>query len=208
MEIVVAAFDVDHTLTVRDCVVPFMRRIAGVSGLCKAMVVRPVETLRMVRAKDRDGLKQKFVAQIFTGKSVADTEQAGIAFAEMVSRSWMRSDVAARLRWHQEEGHVVLLVSASLAPYLEPLGDLLEVDAVLCTELETEGDVYTGSIKGSNCRGAEKVNRLTQWCDESGVPMSSIQYAYGDSNGDSHMIKAAKHGVWVNKDDIETLVAS
>ena len=208
MELVVAVFDVDHTLTVRDCVVPFMRKVAGVAGLGRAILVRPFETVRLVVAKDRDGLKQKFVKEVFSGKSVAATEEAGISFAEMVAQSWMRSDVAARLRWHQEEGHIVLLVSASLSAYLEPLGDLLEVDGVLCTELETAGDTYTGAIRGNNCRGAEKVNRITQWCADSGVPSSAVQFAYGDSSGDTDMIELAESGMWVNKTELELLVAS
>jgi phosphatidylglycerophosphatase C len=208
MEIVVAVFDVDHTLTVRDCVLPFMRRVAGSAGLARAVFVRPWETFRMVASKNRDGLKQKFVNEVFSGKSVADTEEAGIAFAEMVVHSWIRGDVAARLRWHQNEGHVVLLVSASLSPYLEPLGDLLEVDAVLCTELETSGDTYTGLLLGSNCRGAEKVNRISQWCAESGVPLSAIQFAYGDSSGDTDMIELAENGTWVNDVEISSWVAS
>ena len=208
MEIVVAVFDVDHTLTVRDCVVPFMRKVAGVSGLCRAVLVSPIETFRMVMRKDRDGLKQKFVSAVFSGKSVSAVEVIGVSFAEKVAHSWMRSDVAARLRWHQDEGHVVLLVSASLAPYLEPLGDLLEVDGVLCTELQTSGETYSGSIKGNNCRGSEKVSRISQWCADSGVPLSAVHFAYGDSSGDTDMIELAKNGMWVNKAELELLVAS
>jgi phosphoserine phosphatase len=44
------------------------------------------------------------------------------------------------------------------------LGDLLEVDAVLCTRLQAEDGVYTGELQGKNCRGEEKVARLFDWC--------------------------------------------
>jgi hypothetical protein len=38
MIVSVAAFDVDNTLTVRDCVVPFMRSVAGVGRLFRVML--------------------------------------------------------------------------------------------------------------------------------------------------------------------------
>ena len=37
MDVTVAAFDVDNTLTVRDCVMPFMRRVAGVNVLLRTV---------------------------------------------------------------------------------------------------------------------------------------------------------------------------
>jgi HAD superfamily hydrolase (TIGR01490 family) len=115
----------------------------------------------------------------------------------------MRDDVVKRLRWHQSQGHVVVLVSASLSPYLEPLGDLLEVDAVLCTELESDGNVFTGNIRGANCRGAEKVRRLQSWCDSSGIPVSSVRYAYGDSSGDTEMLASVENPNYVKKIELE-----
>ena len=108
-----------------------------------------------------------------------------------------------RLRWHQAQGHVVILVSASLSPYLEPLGDLLEVDAVLCTELETDGETFTGSILGANCRGPEKVRRIQSWCDSARIPMSSVRYAYGDSGGDTEMLAFVENPNYVKKIELE-----
>lgn len=197
MDVVVAAFDVDGTLTVRDCVVPFTRRIAGSGGLISGVGKRLPSVISTLASRDRDAIKSLFVDIAFAGKSVSDVESEGVAFADQVFHTWMRLDVARRFRWHQEQGHVVVLVSASLEPYLLPLGDLLEADAVLCTALEEVDGLYTGKLSGRNCRGAEKVERLSQWCAESGVPLSAIQYAYGDSKGDTDMLKIAAHSYYV-----------
>jgi phosphatidylglycerophosphatase C len=203
MDVVVAVFDVDGTLTVRDCVVPFTRRIAGIGGLVSGVGKRLPTVVSTLVRRDRDAVKTLFVDLAFAGKRVADVEEEGVVFADHVFHSWMRLDVARRFRWHQEQGHVVVLVSASLEPYLLPLGDLLEADAVLCTGLEHIDGVYTGKLRGRNCRGAEKVARLSQWCTESGVPMSSIQFAYGDSTGDADMLKIAAHSFYVADLEIE-----
>ncbi|MGA0116911.1 MAG: HAD-IB family hydrolase [Ilumatobacteraceae bacterium] len=194
MHVVVAAFDVDNTLTVRDCVVPFMQRIAGRLGFLKACVSRPLVVGKMVMARDRDALKAHFIHQVFAGKDVEHVTQQGVDFAAQVVSSWMRQDVTQRMRWHQSQGHVVVLVSASLDVYLNALGDLCEVDAVLCTELEHDSGVFTGNIVGNNCRGDEKVRRLQDWMSSAGISSNSLIYAYGDSSGDTVLLNAAQCG--------------
>ena len=207
MNITVAAFDVDNTLTVRDCVVPFMRTVGGVSKLSKVVLSDLGKTIQNVRRRDRDALKMKFVDGIFAGKDAREVESLGVQFASKVADKWLRSDVASRMRWHQEQGHVVILVSASLGAYLHPLGDLLEVDAVLCTELEEENGVLTGKLIGQNCRGKEKASRVQKWCQDSGIALEDLMYAYGDSSGDTELLELFSEPTWVNDIDLAVLIA-
>lgn len=207
MDVTVVAFDVDNTLTVRDCVVPFMQRVAGRVGFLKACFSSPVKLATMVLHRDRDAIKSYFVGKVFSGKSVCEIEELGVEFAAQVVGSWMRDDVAQQMRWHQSQGHVVVLVSASLEPYLQPFGDLCEVDAVLCTRLETDGNRFTGRILGNNCRGEEKMSRLREWMKMSGLPEESFVYAYGDSSGDTALLAAAQCGYMVkDMDDVREYV--
>ena len=207
MNVTVAAFDVDNTLTVRDCVVPFMKSVGGISRLSKVLLTDIGETFQSVRRRDRDSLKMKFVDGVFAGKDAREVESLGIQFASKVADKWLRSDVAARMRWHQEQGHVVILVSASLGAYLHPLGDLLEVDAVLCTELEEKDGLLTGKLVGQNCRGKEKASRVQKWCQESGIATEGLVYAYGDSSGDTELLELFSEPTWVNDIDLVVLVA-
>lgn len=207
VEVSVAVFDVDKTLTVRDCVVPFVLKVAGRARVAMVVLKHLPTVITLMRRRDRDGIKVFFVRQLFSGRSVEDVEAIGTSFAAMVANHWMRSDVAQRFRWHQSEGHVVVLVSASLDAYLMTFGDLIEADAVICTTLEEKDGVYTGELVGANCRGIEKVSRIRQWCDESGFSADSIHFAYGDSRGDEPMIHMARTGVWVGKNDLEVMPA-
>jgi phosphatidylglycerophosphatase C len=207
MEVTVAAFDVDNTLTVRDCVVQFMRKVAGTGSLIASILRRPFVVMRLLLAKDRDGLKALFVSAAFTGRSVEEVSDIAAHFASGIAEKWMRIDVAQRLRWHQEQGHVVVLVSASLQPYLDVLGDLLEVDAVLCTQLHSQDGVYTGELLGSNCRGEEKVVRLHEWCAAANLPLDSVKYAYGDSSGDRQMLASVDNGVLVKAIELSRVPA-
>jgi phosphatidylglycerophosphatase C len=119
----------------------------------------------------------------------------------------MRDDVSQRLRWHQEQGHVVVLVSASLQPYLDVLGDLLEVDAVLCTKLQSQDGVYTGELLGKNCRREEKVVRLHEWCTAANLPIDAVKYAYGDSSGDYQMLLSVENGLLVKSIEVSRVPA-
>lgn len=203
MDPVVAAFDVDGTLTVRDCVFPFMWRCGGARGAARSLFSSPVSLVRMVVRRDRDGLKAHFIRCFMAGLETDVVERKGEEFADVVAREWMRPDVAQRLRWHQDQGHVVVLVSASLAPYLEPLGELLEVDAVLCTRLQSVDGVLTGEIDGANCRADEKVSRLVAWASGAGITGEAwLGYAYGDSSGDTAMLALAQESVNVARREV------
>ena len=207
VSVTVAAFDVDNTLTVRDCVVPFMRSVSGTSRIVKLLLSDLGGTIQSLRRRDRDSLKAKFVEGVFSGKDAREIDALGIEFATRVADGWLRSDVASRMRWHQDQGHVVILVSASLGAYLHPLGDLLEVDAVLCTELEEIDGLLTGKLVGNNCRGKEKAWRVTKWCADSGIALGDLVYAYGDSTGDKELLELFSEPTWVNDIDLVVMAA-
>lgn len=191
----VAAFDVDGTLTTRDCVTPFLYRTVRLRTAL-ALARRPRAVLGALVHRDRDRLKE-IVCTAFAGLDAHALDLAGEAFAHEVERRWLRDDTVARLRRHRELGHRVVLASASLEPYLRPLARLLEVDGVVCTRLEQGSDGrLTGRLDGPNCRGAEKARRFDAWLAEHGLSAATV-WAYGDSAGDAELLARADHTVWV-----------
>lgn len=206
MEMTVVAFDFDETLTVRDTVVPFMRKVAGRASFVGICVRNFIEIVGLLRRRDRDSVKELFVSEVFTGKEVDLVEHVGHMYAMKVVGRYMRSDTMERLRWHQEQGHVVVLVSASLSPYLHAVGDLLEVDAVLCTELQQENGMYNGFLDGSNCRGQEKVKRMQAWMIEAGCGDQDLQFAYGDSGGDDALLIFSLNGTNVRRKELSRAI--
>jgi phosphatidylglycerophosphatase C len=188
---VVAAFDVDGTLTTGDCVTPFLRRTAGLR-LWTTLVRHPLTLGAALLQRDRDRLKE-LACSALGGKDAAELERAGKTFAAEVAATRLRDDTLARLRRHRELGHTVLLASASLDLYLEPLGELLPADAIVCTMLERGADGrLTGRLVGSNCRGAEKARRVRKWLAASGLEDAEL-WAYGDSDGDTELLALADH---------------
>lgn len=196
-QVVVAAFDVDGTLTKRDCVLPFLVRVAGRRRVIVAGLRHPVLLVSTALGRgDRDRLKEYVVGRLVRGRDQASLDDAGRGYAREVVARWLRPDTMARLSWHRERGHAVVLVSASLRSYLEPLAAevLGGVDAVLCTDVETAPDgVCTGRLDGGNCRGPEKSRRLRGWLADRPATI----WAYGDSSGDAELLAMADHPVRV-----------
>jgi len=207
MPTAVAAFDWDGTLTVRDCVVPFLGRVAGNLGLGRRLLATPGALLAAAARRDRDGLKALGVAAAFTGRPVAEVNETGRQYADYVASHWLRPDTLARLRWHQAMGHTVVVVSASLGPYLHPLGRELGVDGVVCSELAVRGEQFTGELAGPNCRGRHKVDRLRTWLATVGGG-ARVAWAYGDSAGDEPMLACAEHPVRVGRHRLDAVPAA
>jgi phosphatidylglycerophosphatase C len=194
---VIAAFDVDGTLTTRDCVRPFLERAAGRRRLITSMFRRPLATVVAAVRRDRDRFKEIIVGGSLRGKLIADVETTGEQFAQYVLVNWLRPDTLRRLRWHQQAGHRIVLVSASLAAYLRPLASRLGIDDVLCTDSTRAGDRYGDRLVGLNCRADEKRRRLEQWLEEQRSVHAEV-WAYGNSAGDRELLARADHAVWVN----------
>jgi phosphatidylglycerophosphatase C len=192
---VVAAFDVDGTLTTGDCVLPFLRRAAG-RGLATTLLSRPGPLAGALLRRDRDRLKD-LACSALADRDAAEIDRLGDEFAHEVVAGKLRDDTAARLGRHLELGHVVLLASASLDVYVLPLGRLLGVDDVVCTRLERDGTgLLTGRLDGANCRGPEKARRVREALAARGLQGAEL-WAYGDSPDDAALLALADHPVRV-----------
>ncbi len=185
----VAVFDVDGTLTRRDTLLPFLALLRGRTAVARALTSQGLPLAAALAGHgSRDAVKQAVLGALLEGMDAAQVEATGTAFAGTVLCELLRPDSLARLRWHQAKGHQVVLLSASLADYLEPLGARLGVDAVLSSRLEVDaGGKVTGRLLGGNCRGPEKVVRLQTWL----AGTTPFVWAYGDSAGDRQLLSAA-----------------
>lgn len=194
---VVAAFDVDGTLTHTDSVVPFLARFAKRPiVVARALTQLPTAVLALAR-RDRDRLRAAATRAVLTGVAESDVAAEGARFAAEIVAGRLRDDTSARLRWHVAEGHRVVLVSASYDAYLHGVAAALGAEAVLSTRLEVRHGTCTGRLLDANCRGPEKVRRLNAWLDEEGLDRSAVTlWAYGDSNGDRELLAEADHAVW------------
>jgi phosphatidylglycerophosphatase C len=185
----VAAFDFDGTLTRRDTLLPFLRLVAGDGAVMRAGL-RHAPRLVAARLDDarRDDAKAALLRDLLAGRDAEELRELGRRHARRVLDRELRPDVVALLERHREQGHRTVIVSASLAVVVDPVGEALGVDTVLATTLEVDdAGRLTGELVGANCRRAEKVRRLEEWLAGSAVRLC----AYGDSRGDEELLARA-----------------
>jgi phosphatidylglycerophosphatase C len=190
----VAAFDFDGTITHRDTLVPFLRRLRGLPRFTGAFIQALPAAL--TEPGRREAYKAAVFQQLLTGVPADDLAAAAVDYGRELPAQF-RPDMVERIRWHQEEGHEVVIVSASLRAYLDPVVEHLGLDGVCAVELEVADDGrLTGRMVGPNCRGPEKVVRLTDWL---GGDRPERLWAYGNSSGDQDLLAAADEPVWVGR---------
>jgi phosphatidylglycerophosphatase C len=201
-EVVVAAFDLDGTLTHGGSVFGWLRAITGSKAAARAVAsMAPAMASAAIRGgKTADENKERLFTELLRGRPLDAVKEASEAYAAHHVAKELRTDVKARLDWHVASGHRVVIVSASPALYVEPVGRILGTDGVVATNLavDRQGNL-TGRYDGKNCRGSEKFSRVTVWMRGQGLLGSSEQaptlWAYGNSRGDLRLLRAADHGV-------------
>jgi phosphatidylglycerophosphatase C len=200
----VAAFDFDGTLTTGDTLVPFLVGTHGGHRVAGAMLRASLTAARAGVAGSepfRDRMKVAAMGALFRGMPEARLHDLGRAYATRLDER-LRPDMVDRLRWHQDRGHQIVIVSASLDAYLRPLALRLGLDGVLAVELLADDEgVLTGAVAGSvNNRGPHKLRRLRTWMETRFGPGTPIElWAYGDSSGDRDLLAAADHATWIGR---------
>jgi HAD superfamily hydrolase (TIGR01490 family) len=115
----------------------------------------------------------------------------------------LHTDVLARLREHQAEGHLVALVSGTFAPWLEIVARHLEVSHAIGTPLEVRDGHYTGRIVKPLCQGPGKPSRVQAYVDDQGLAVDwPDSFAYADSGTDLPLLDRVGHPVAVYPDEV------
>lgn len=200
---IVAAFDVDMTLTRRDCVVPYLRRLST-WRVAPRLALWAVPLAWAGMRRDRDRIKALATKVTMKGLTRERIEGEADSFAQDIIAEWLRDDTVQRLVWHRQQGHHVVLVSASYVSYLEHLGAHFGCAAVLACEVDFDHrNRCTGRLIDGNCRGSEKRRRLSGWLASQGLNDARI-FAYGDSSGDDQLLAMA---TWATRVGAEPLAA-
>jgi phosphatidylglycerophosphatase C len=198
----VAAFDFDGTLTSGGSVLPFLVAVRGFWPVFRAVVSLSPKLFRsaLVGGTAADTAKEQLFTRLLGGLPVQLVDERSVTFAERHLARHLRQDAQLRLRWHQRQGHHVVIVSASPECYVRQAGEQLGVDGVLATRLAVGGGgLLTGNYEGKNCRGAEKYARLVVHLRANGLLGGGGDqpelWAYGNSRGDLRLLRAADHGI-------------
>ena len=193
-----ALFDFDGTISNKDSFVEFMKFTHG----------KPVFMFRMAMgfltfAGWKLGLvkshytKVKALRSFYRGWTEERMADARRRFTKDIIPTILFPKAIAKINWHREQGHRIIVVTASCDAWLGDWAADMGLE-ILCTEMELKNGVYTGELSKPNCRGKEKVNRVKQHLN---LEDHSEIYAYGNDHGDNQMLAIATHPHFRGFDD-------
>lgn len=190
---VIAAFDFDGTITTRDTLPVFIWHAQKLGKLFIG-TLSMIPSLMMFKLKivPNYHAKEKLFQTFFAGLKLDKFNALAESFIPTIEKL-INPEALKKIKWHQEMGHEVVIISASAENWIKPWATKQSIKTVLATQLEVVNDTVTGKFLTKNCHGAEKVNRLlAQYPDRSQYEL----YAYGDSNGDTELLALADHAFY------------
>ena len=187
---VIAAFDFDGTIIKRDSLFVFIWYAVSIKRIVlSTLKVMPYLVLYKLKVIPNFKAKEKLFTALFKGVSIADFNILCKDFAVVIQKM-VKPEALKRIEWHRQNGHEIVIISASVENWITPWATLNGIDTVLATQIQVIDGLITGKFLSKNCHGAEKVNRLLQHLPDR---ENYILYAYGDSSGDKDLLQFADH---------------
>jgi HAD superfamily hydrolase (TIGR01490 family) len=187
---IAAVFDVDGTLVAGASLearfIKFLWRYGELGAQDLARVVAGRSPVRANKAylRGKDAERMRMIARD--------------CFEQEIKRRLL-PPALFRLRWHQEAGHAVVLLSGALDLLLEPLAAFLGVNAQVGTATETDGGRLTGRIAGEHPYNRAKVACLMSLTEARPFDLAR-SFAYANHYTDRHLLAAVGNPVAANPD--------
>jgi HAD superfamily hydrolase (TIGR01490 family) len=108
-------------------------------------------------------------------------------------------EARAEIAYHKSKKAKVVILSSALKSVCEIIAENLNIDDIICSELEIKNGYLTGRPLGHICFGEEKAVRLLEYCEKNNFSTSDAWY-YGDSIHDFPALNSVGNQVCVNPD--------
>ena len=181
-------FDFDGTITTDDSLLKFIRFVVGDRRFLLGLVVlSPMLVLYKLKLIPNYKAKQYMLSWFFKGMSKDSFFKVANEYSLVHIDKILRPKAIEKINWHKNQGHKVVVVSASIECWLRPWCEKNSLE-LIATKLEIKDDIVTGKLLSKNCYGVEKVNRIKEIYN---LKDFEYIYSYGDSSGDKQMLELA-----------------
>lgn len=183
-----ALFDFDHTVTRCDTYSRFLRRVATPEQLAGARwAIGPWLLGYRAGLVSAAAIRRRVTHFAFAGRDAGEIASLAERYAREELPGLVRPEALQRIEWHRAQGHLLVLVSASIDLYLAPWCATHGFDLV-CNRLEQLDGRLTGCYQGADI-GPHKAREIRARFDPTAF---ARVYAYGDSREDRSMLALAQ----------------
>lgn len=200
----IAAFDFDGT-----CIDTSSPRLL-VFDLWRHNLISQYKAIRMLcwgaayklnLPRDEEAVRRR-VFSAFLGRPAAIINKYLFEFYFSKVEPFFLPDADAAMAAHIEEGHVVIVVSATFEPIIAAAMTVHPIQFSLSTRMKVDRNgIYTDEIDGIAANGPDKVVVLKQFLDEKfGENGWEIAFAYGDHYSDIPLLSQAQNPCPVDPD--------
>jgi HAD superfamily hydrolase (TIGR01490 family) len=193
-----ALFDLDETLIAGDSASLWLEYMVA-QGLAPVDMVAEEQAMMSLYHQGKMDMHQymAFTLQPLAGKERQWLDQQCHHFAEQVLRDRLYPEGLARIEWHREQGHTLVLISASGEHLVAPMARMLGMDHCVAILLDEEEGRLTGQTRGTLSFREGKVARINQlFAGREQIWQGS--FGYSDSHNDLPLLRAVSHPHAVN----------
>jgi HAD superfamily hydrolase (TIGR01490 family) len=197
-----AFFDLDKTVIARSSALAFSRPFYAGGLITRRAMLRSAYAhfFYQVNGADHDQMERmrRYLSNLSTGWDVQQVRDiVAETLTELIS-PLVYEEATTLIAEHHEAGRDVVIVSASGAEVVEPIGSMLGADRVVATRMVVADGKYTGDID-FYAYGANKATAMLELAAERGYDLGA-SYAYSDSATDLPMLEVVGHPFAVNAD--------
>ena len=190
-----ALFDFDGTLYLHDSFTGFIFYALRKRHIVKrGLQILPWIQAYYLKLYPAHRMRPKLYASMFKDSDAEEILHLAQDYAQQLILK-LNPKLLEQLIQHQELGHEVVLVSASLDLYLKPVCSYLNID-LICSEVEIKAGKITGFYQTPDCSNQQKKIRILE---KYNLDNYAEIYAYGNSEEDEEMLSLANYPYLVGK---------
>jgi HAD superfamily hydrolase (TIGR01490 family) len=197
-----AFFDLDKTIIAKSSALAFSKPFYAGGLINRRSVLRSAyaQFVFHLGGADHDQMEKmrQFLSQMVTGWHVDTVKEIIADTLHNIVEPLVYDEAVSLIEDHHLAGRDVIIVSASGSEMVEPIGELLGVDAVVASRLGTDDGRFTGAID-FYAYAENKAVAMRELAEGRGYDLTR-SFAYSDSITDLYMLEAVGHPNVVNPD--------
>jgi len=205
-----AIFDVDFTITKKETLMELYKYTIKEDKRNIRFLPRSLFSgvMYILGFYDEKKVKESFL-KFLEGSKENEIKDLVKRFYENRLSKILYDDSLEMMKRLKKEGYDIYLISASPEFYLQELYAIDEVDRIIGTKFDFKDGNFMRSMKGSNCKGEEKVTRLMEVLKEQKIEVDFKEsYMFSDSLSDKPLFDLVGKPYLINykkKHEIEIL---